>query len=64
MKEREIQVQKKSVQRRLKRAREKLEAVMAKEDCLSKHGFWDMGCLRGEISVLEDWLDELNDLLE
>lgn len=62
MQERELEILKGRIQKKLERTRRELETVIAKDDCLTKHGFWDMGYLRGQISVLVEWLDELDDI--
>ena len=49
------------IQRKIDRAKAKLEAVEAKEPNLSVHGHWEIGYLKGQIGVLEDWLDDLNE---
>lgn len=54
-------MKKETLQRKIKRAKEKLTALQEREDHLSKHGYWDMGYWQGAISVLEDWLDEIEE---
>lgn len=50
---------KKSLERKIKRATERLKALEEREEHLSKYGYWDMGYLQGRLSVLQDWLDEI-----
>ena len=49
----------KIIQRKLELAKRRLNPLLEREEHLSKHGFWEIGYLKGQISVLEDWLDEL-----
>ena len=49
----------KDIQRKLDLAKRRLQPLLEREEHLSKHGYWDIGYLKGQISVLEDWLDEL-----
>ena len=49
----------KTIQRKLELAKRRLNPLLEREEHLSKHGFWEIGYLKGQISVLEDWLDEL-----
>lgn len=47
------------LQRRINRANKKLADLEARKEHLSEHGYWEMGYLKGKISVLEAWLDEV-----
>lgn len=47
------------LERKINRAKKKLDVLKEKEDSLSKHGYWSIGYLKGQIGVLEDWLDEI-----
>ena len=51
----------KDIQRKLDLAKRRLQPLLEREEYLSKHGYWDIGYLKGQISVLEDWLDELTE---
>ena len=51
----------KEVQRKLDLAKRRLQPLLEREEHLSKHGSWDIGYLKGQISVLEDWLDDLQE---
>ena len=51
----------KELERKINRAKEKLKALEENKDNLSKHGYWEIGYLKGKISVLEDWLDEIKE---
>lgn len=51
----------KQIERRLELAKKRLDPLLDREEHLSKHGYWDIGYLKGQISVLEDWLDELKE---
>ena len=50
---------KRELERKISRAKEKLESLEEREEHLSKHGYWEIGYLKGQINVLEDWLDEI-----
>ena len=50
---------KKTIQRKINRAKEHLASLKDNEDQLSKYGYWDMGYFEGKLSILEDLLDEL-----
>lgn len=52
---------KEKIKRQIKRCQEKLDDLQSREECLSKYGYWDMGYFQGRISVLKDWLDELEE---
>ena len=49
------------IERKLDLARKRLAPLLDREEQLSKHGYWEIGYLKGQISVLEDWLDELKE---
>jgi len=49
------------LERKINRAKKKLEALEEKEEHLSKHGYWSIGYLKGQIGILEDWLDEIRE---
>lgn len=49
------------IERKLELAKKRLAPLLDREEQLSKHGYWDIGYLKGQISVLEDWLDELKE---
>lgn len=51
----------KKVERKINRAKEKLKLLEERKEHLSKHGYWEIGYLKGQISVLEDWLDEIRE---
>jgi DNA-binding transcriptional regulator GbsR (MarR family) len=55
---------KRELERKINRAKEMLKDLEERKDNLSKHGYWEIGYLKGKISVLEDWLDEITELLE
>ena len=50
---------KERLRHRIKRADERLKDL--KEKQLSEHGHWAQGYWTGVITILEDWLDELED---
>lgn len=50
-----------ALQRKIDRAKEKLASLESKKENLSVHGYWEIGFLKGQISVLEDWLDDVNE---
>lgn len=49
----------KQLERRINRAKERLKCLEEKKERLSIHGYFEIGLLKGEIYVMEDWLDEL-----
>ena len=51
----------KQLERKINRRKEKLKQLEDNKENLSKHGYFNMGLLKGEIYVLEDWLDEINE---
>lgn len=50
------------LKRKINRAKEKLKSLEEREERLSKHGYWSIGYLKGQISILEDWLDEIKEV--
>ena len=46
------------IHRRIIRLKIQLNKLLEREEHLSKYGHWEIGYLKGQISVLEDWLDE------
>lgn len=55
---------KRELERKINRAKEMLKDLEERKDNLSKHGYWEIGYLKGKISVLEDWLDEITEQFE
>lgn len=51
---------KRELERKIKRAEDKLRHLEEQEAHLSKYGYWEIGYLKGQIGVLEDWLDEID----
>lgn len=54
-------ITKERLQRSIKRAKEHLEQLQEREEHLSKWGYEEMGYYKGRLSVLEDWLDEMEE---
>ena len=54
----------KRLERRIENAKMQLALLEERKSHLSQHGYWDMGYLKGKISVLEDWLDEEKEKVE
>lgn len=52
------------LERKIERAKMQLAALEQRKSHLSQHGYWDMGYFQGQISVLEDWLDEEKERIE
>lgn len=52
---------KETLKRSIKRAKQKLTALEERKEHFSVHGYWDIGYLKGQISILEDWLDEIEE---
>ena len=48
----------KRLEREIERAKMQLAALEERKSHLSQHGYWEMGYFKGQISVLENWLDE------
>lgn len=55
-------ITKKRIARQICRCKEKLDYLENNKEHLSKHGYWEIGYLKGRITTLEDWLDELEEL--
>ena len=54
-------ITKERLQRSIKRTKQQLAQLEERKEHLSKYGYEDMGDLKGRLSVLEDWLDELTE---
>lgn len=54
-------ITKERLERQILRAKGKIQALKARENHLSKAGYWDLGYWQGKLTVLEDWLDELKE---
>jgi hypothetical protein len=52
---------KERLKRKIIRAKNQIKELEDKQDNLSKHGYWSLGYLKGRLTVLEDWLDDLED---
>lgn len=53
--------EKERIKRQIKRCQERLDTLKSCETHLSKYGYWDMGYFQGRLSILKDWLDELEE---
>lgn len=51
---------KENLERTINRLKKDIQELEDKKDSLSKHGYWDLGYYKGQLSVLEMLLDELN----
>ena len=49
------------LKRKIERVKRKLKSLEDREKYLSKYGYWDIGYLKGQISILEDWLDVIKE---
>lgn len=49
------------VKRRIKRITIQLKPLEDRTEHLSKYGYWDVGFLKGQLSMLEDLLDDLQE---
>ena len=49
------------LQRKIDRARARLSTLLEREEHLSKHGYWEIGYLKGQLNVMEDWLDDMKE---
>ena len=54
-------ITKERLQRSINRAKQQLEKLQEREEHLSKWGYEEMGYYKGRLSVLEDWLDEMEE---
>lgn len=54
-------ITKERLQRSINRAKQQLEQLQEREEHLSKWGYEEMGYYKGRLSVLEDWLDEMEE---
>ena len=54
-------VTKERLERQIYRCKKRLKDLKDREEHLSKHGYWDIGYFQGRLSVLEDWLDEMEE---
>lgn len=54
-------ITKERLQRQIYKCKERLKDLKDREERLSKHGYWDIGYFQGKLSVLEDWLDEMEE---
>lgn len=52
-------VTKERLERQIYICKKRLNDLKDREEHLSKHGYWDIGYFQGKLSVLEDWLDEM-----
>lgn len=52
------------LEHRIERTKRKIDALESIEDRLSEHGKWSLGYWKGILSVLEEWLDDLNEMEE
>lgn len=57
-------VTKERLKRQVDICKERLNDLKSREEHLSKHGYWDIGYFQGKLSVLEDWLDEMEECYE
>ena len=52
---------KERLKRRILHAEYNIKILKDREEHLSKYGYWDLGYWKGRLSVLQDWLDEVNE---
>ena len=52
---------KERLEHQIKRTKNKIKELENEQENLSKHGYWSIGYWKGRLSVLEDWLDELEE---
>lgn len=50
------------LKRRLKRTEERCSILKSKEKDLNDHGKWELGYWQGQIAILEDCIDELEEV--
>ena len=50
---------KQQLERQIKRLQKHIEYLEERKDNLSVHGYWELGYYRGQLSIVEDWLDSI-----
>lgn len=53
---------KERLQHQIDRANERIARLEINQEDLSEHGFWSLGYWKGRLSILEEWLDEVEEL--
>ena len=53
---------KEKLQHQIDRANESIARLEMNREDLSEHGFQSLGYWKGRLSILEDWLDEVEEL--
>ena len=51
---------KEMLKRQIQYAESHIKTLEERKEILSEHGYWDLGYWKGRLTVLEDWLDDLN----
>lgn len=52
---------KERLEHQIKRTKNQIKELEDKQERLSKHGYWDLGYWKGRLTVLEDWLDDIEE---
>ena len=47
------------LERRIKRLQKHINDLEERKSNLSVHGYWELGYYRGQLSIMEDWLDSI-----
>jgi hypothetical protein len=45
----------------IKRTKDRIKELEDNQKNLSRHGYWSLGYFKGRLTVLEDWLDDLEE---
>ena len=47
--------------RQIERLKKRIQDLEDRKDSLSVHGYWDLGYYKGQLAVMEDWLDAIQE---
>ncbi|MBO5969142.1 MAG: hypothetical protein J6S14_11675 [Clostridia bacterium] len=50
------------LKRQIERIRKRIQEYENEEETLSVHGHWSLGYYRGKLSVMEDWLECIQEM--
>lgn len=51
----------KYLKRQIERLKLQIQDLEERKEKLSVHGYWDLGYYRGKLTVMEDWLDNIQE---
>ena len=49
------------LKRQIERLKKQIQDFEERKEKLSIHGFWDLGYYKGKLTVMEDWLDSIQE---